>query len=233
MAKIIFFTSTSSETGKTLLTVMTAIVANKFNQQNVLLVDTLSPAAATELMHKKIPVLETAPGIDLLTVTASEFQRQVAQLRASYDFIFLDANFANGLVSADHVITMAAADAFTIRSNQQLQAKLAPGQFIGTIQTAIFESADIVQRTTDIAPQDLFSFPLVNLGGFADEHRRSGIDIDDEDDEFAWAYFADVFNELIERIAFITANSSLTGFTYTPKYIDDTGITAAGYGLTL
>ncbi|MBW4803480.1 hypothetical protein ACLUXD_10900 [Loigolactobacillus coryniformis subsp. coryniformis] len=232
MAKIIYFTSKARGTGKTLLTVMTAIAAYKFAQQKTLVVDTMADQTATRLLQKKIPALDTATGIDLLTTTITTFQQQVTQLQASYDYIFLDATTADGLALADQVILLTAADAFALRSAQRLQASITPIKFSGIIQTAIFDRIDVIQPSKDIAPQDLFSLPLANLGGFTDEHRRSGIDIDDEDDEFAWAYFAEVFNELTERSAFITANGSLTGFTYTPKYVDDTGITAAGYALT-
>lgn len=233
MAKIICFISKARGTGKTLLTVMTAIAAYKFAQQKILVVDTMADQTATQLLQKKIPALATATGLDLLTMTTTDFQQQAGQLQASYDFIFLDAPTADGLTLADQVILLTAADTFALRSAQRLQASITPTKFSGIIQTAIFDRIDVVQPSKDIAPQNLFSLPLANLGGFTDEHRRSGIDIDDEDDEFAWAYFAEVFNELTERSAFIAANGSLSGFTYTPKYVDDTGITAVGYGLTL
>ncbi|MFC6170259.1 P-loop NTPase family protein [Loigolactobacillus jiayinensis] len=234
MAQVVFITSNASGNGKTLTTAITAIAAHQFFQQRVLVLDTLN--AASQLLHKLFPqtTTELAAGLTLLPTTVADLPAQIAAQRANYDYIFIDAPTAAGLANADNVVTLTAADAFALRTEQRLRRQIAPLpiHYVGTIQTAIFDQLDTVMPPKDIPTAELFNLPLANLGGFTDQYRRDGIDIDDEADEFAWAYFADLFNELTQRIAYVTAHGDLTDFTYTPKFVDDMGITAAGYGLT-
>lgn len=176
-------------------------------------------------------------------------KKLIEPLKVDFDYIFIDVppstdlKVDNAMVAADYVIVVQETQQFSFEGSQRLVYEYLQvlsddfgdkitTQAIGILPVLLQKRRalhqKIVEQTIEQFGRDYVFNTVINNHARLEYYPRIGIQFDDIHDKKMFALFADIFNELEQRIALYEATNDTKDFKYKHIFINDNKLTDKG-----
>ncbi len=176
-------------------------------------------------------------------------KKLIDPLKADFEYIFIDVppstdlKVDNAMVAADYVIVVQETQQFSFEGSKRLIfeylqilsddfGEMITTQVIGILPVLLQKRRalhqKIVEQTEEEFGKDNVFNTIINNHARLEYYPRLGIQFEDVHDKKMFALFADIFNELEQRIALYEATGDIKDFTYHHLYVNDNKLTAKG-----
>lgn len=181
-------------------------------------------------------------------------KKLIEKIEDKYDYIFIDIppstdlKVDNAMVACDYLVVVQETQQFSFEGSQRLIfdyvqtlvddfGDKVPIQIAGVLPALLQQKRPmhqkLVEETIETFGRDNVFNTIIQNHARLEWYPRLGFQFQDFHDKKMIALFADIFNELEERIELFKKNGDIENYIYQPIYLENNKLTSAGKEITL